>query len=54
MNRGMEHLLYEKLLKELGLFRLEMRIVWGDFIVVFQYLKKVDKKDGEKLYTKGV
>lgn len=54
MIRGTEHPLYEKMLKELGLFSLEMRIVWGDLIVVFQYLKKVDKQDGEKLYTKDM
>lgn len=46
--------MYEKMLKELGLFSLEMKIVWGDLIVVFQHLKRVDKKDGEKLYTKGM
>lgn len=54
MIRGRKHLLYEKMLKELGLFSLEMKIIWGDLIVVFQHLKRVDKKDGEKLYTKGM
>lgn len=52
MIRVLEHLCYKEV--ELGLFSLEMRIVWGDLIVVFQYLKRVDKKDGEKFYTKGM
>ena len=39
MIQGMEHLLCEDRLRELGLFSLEERRLWGDLRVAFRYLK---------------
>jgi len=51
MIRGLEYLSYEDRLRELGLFSLEKRRLWGDLIAAFQYLKGAYRKAGEGLFT---
>ena len=51
--RGLEHVSYVDRLRELGLFSLEKRRLWGDLIVAVQYLKGAYKKAGEGLFTRA-
>jgi len=52
MTQGMEHFAYENRLRELGLFSLKKKRLWGDLIVAFQYVKGDLKKEGDKLFSR--
>jgi len=53
MIRGLEHLCCEERLRELGLFNLEKKRLWGDLTADFQYKSGAYKKNGDKLFSKA-
>jgi len=53
MIRGLEHLRCEDRLRELGLFSLEKRRLWGDLIAACQYMNGAYKKDEDKLFSRA-
>ena len=53
MTQGMEHLSYEDRWKELGLFSLQKRRLWGDLRAAFQYLKGTYKKEEDRLFSRA-
>lgn len=53
MVKGMEHRCYGEKLRQLGLFSLQKKRFWADFVVAFQYTKTAYKEDGERLLTKA-
>jgi len=53
MIKGLEHLSYEERLRDLWLFSLEKRRLWGHLIAAFQYLKGPYKKAGERLFMRA-
>jgi len=49
--RGLEHCSYEERSRELDLFSLEKRRLWGYLIAAFQYLNGAYKQEGGQLFT---
>ncbi|GAB0203097.1 hypothetical protein GRJ2_002775300 [Grus japonensis] len=52
MIRGLEHLSYEDRLRQLGLFSLKKKRLWGNLRAAFQYLKGASRKAGEGLFIR--
>ena len=47
----LKHLSYDEKLRDLGLFSLEKRRLWGDLINIHKYLKGKCKEDGARLFS---
>lgn len=45
MVKGLKHLSYIERLRELGMFNLQKRRLWGNLITTFQYLKGTYRED---------